>query len=62
MATARQVVDLHSEHPSLTASEIAKRLHCKSGYVRATASRKGIKLMPGRPGAQKTKEEYVHGG
>jgi hypothetical protein len=63
MATAAQVVAIHEEYPNLTAPEIAKRLHCRSGYVRAVKKRLKLSIKPGRSGApQIIREEEFHGG
>jgi hypothetical protein len=50
MATKQQVIDLHAKHPDWTCYRIAEELGCTSAYVRATASREGLKLPPKRSG------------
>jgi len=63
MATAAEVVAIHEEYPLLTAPEIAKRLHCRSGYVRAVKQRLKLSIRPGRSGAPKLiREVELHGG
>lgn len=47
----KQVIGLHKKHPQWTAPQIAEKLRCHPGYVRATAQRNGIKLVPGSGGA-----------
>lgn len=42
--TWRDVVRVHLAHPKWPASRIAKHLRCSTGYVRATAKRRSLKL------------------
>ena len=44
MTTWRDVVRVHQAHPKWTSSLIARSLGCTSAYVRATASRRKLKL------------------
>jgi hypothetical protein len=39
------VITIHKEFPALAATDIARILGCDSGYVRATAKRKKLKLV-----------------
>lgn len=49
MADQSQVVALHRKHPDWDAIKLAAQLRCSSGYVRATAQRKRLKLPNSRP-------------
>lgn len=49
MADHNQVIALHRKHPEWSATEIAAQLDCSTGYVRATAHRKRLKLPSSRP-------------
>ncbi len=46
--TWKDVVRVHRAHPTWTGPEIADELGCLSAYVRATASRRGMKIPPTR--------------
>lgn len=48
MASKEQVLRLRTKYPDWTSVEIANRLGCSSGYVRATFERNGVKLKKRR--------------
>jgi hypothetical protein len=48
MTDQSQVVALHRKHPDWNAVKLAAQLRCSSGYVRATAQRKRLKLPGSR--------------
>lgn len=47
MANKDQVIALHKRFPKWTAPQIAARLRCDPGYIRATAKRQGLNLRKG---------------
>lgn len=54
-----KLLEFHCAHPTATASEIAKAIGCKSSYVRAYASKKGLKIGKSRPWAEKQKSNVI---
>lgn len=48
MATWHEVDEVRQAEPSLPMAEIAKKLRCNAGYVRATFHRKGWPIPPRR--------------
>jgi hypothetical protein len=48
MATHHEVLTLHTQHPDWNARQIADALHCRTGYVTATAKRQRVSLPPTR--------------
>jgi hypothetical protein len=50
MATKPEVLELYHANADMTAAEMAERLKCDTGYVRATLQRAGLASRPGQAG------------